>query len=197
MNQCSRRTTAGTTSHQRWMISRRLGPRWCVGPRSGGSVGRGAAGSARRCRGRCSRRDHRRGSVGAGGSLPLLAGIGATPHRWANAASERIRCGLSPTVVNSCPTTSTPTPSRSVIPGASVVMRPCSLLHQRLRMTMDIVGPDPENEAFPGQLAGSGGVLPATTDQKVLSTSCRPSLPRILPGFRHSPRHLRTLLSNG
>jgi alkanesulfonate monooxygenase SsuD/methylene tetrahydromethanopterin reductase-like flavin-dependent oxidoreductase (luciferase family) len=40
------------------------------------------------------------------------------PQRRANAASERIRCGLSATVVNSYPVTATPTPSRLVIPGA-------------------------------------------------------------------------------
>lgn len=43
--------------------------------------------------------------------LPLLAGIGATPQRWANAASERIRCGLAPAVVSNWPATSVPTPT--------------------------------------------------------------------------------------
>ncbi len=36
---------------------------------------------------------------------PLLAGIGATPHRWAKAASERSRSRFSPTVVRSWPAT--------------------------------------------------------------------------------------------
>jgi len=41
---------------------------------------------------------------------PLLAGIGASPHRCANAASDRSRSGLSPAVVSSWPATSVPTP---------------------------------------------------------------------------------------
>lgn len=41
---------------------------------------------------------------------PLRAGIGATPHRCADAASERSRSGLSPAVMSICPVTSVPTP---------------------------------------------------------------------------------------
>lgn len=50
-----------------------------------------------------------------------LAGMGATPHRWAKAASERIRSGLSPAVVKSWLATSTPTPGRVSSSGAVVV----------------------------------------------------------------------------
>ena len=51
---------------------------------------------------------------------PLLAGTGATPHRWANAASEVIRSGLSPALVRSWPATSGPTPGRESRSGATV-----------------------------------------------------------------------------
>ena len=44
---------------------------------------------------------------------PLLAGTGATPHRWATAASEVIGSGLSPALVRSWPETSAPTPGRA------------------------------------------------------------------------------------
>jgi hypothetical protein len=36
---------------------------------------------------------------------------------------------------------------------------------------MDVLGPGPEDEARPWTTADSGGVLPATTDQKVESSS--------------------------
>jgi hypothetical protein len=76
--------------------------------------------------GRCSRRDHRCGLAGAGGSCRCWPGSAPPRTDARTRPGERIRCGLSPTVVNSCPTTSTPTPSRSVIPGAAVATRPCS-----------------------------------------------------------------------
>ena len=46
--------------------------------------------------------------------LPELAGMGAAPQRWARAASERSRSGLSPAVVSSWPATSGPTPNRAL-----------------------------------------------------------------------------------
>jgi hypothetical protein len=59
--------------------------------RCGGSGRRGAAGSARRRNGRCSRCDPRLSRWRR--VLPLLAGIGATPHRWANAGDQETRSG--------------------------------------------------------------------------------------------------------
>ncbi len=43
-------------------------------------------------------------------TLPEEASMGATPQRWAQAASERIRPGLSPAVTRSVAAVSTPTP---------------------------------------------------------------------------------------
>jgi hypothetical protein len=51
--------------------------------------------------------------------LPEEAGIGATPHRWANAASDRSRWGLSPAVTSSCAAVHTPTPETSRSAGAA------------------------------------------------------------------------------
>ena len=42
--------------------------------------------------------------------LARADGIGATPHRWAQAASERMRSGLSPAATNSLAAVSNPTP---------------------------------------------------------------------------------------
>ncbi len=52
---------------------------------------------------------------------PELAGMGAAAHRWAKAASERSRWGLSPAVTSSCPATSGPMPGRASRSGAAVV----------------------------------------------------------------------------
>jgi hypothetical protein len=38
------------------------------------------------------------------------------------------------------------------------------LVHQRLQTTMDILGPEPNDEAHHREIAGSCGVLPVTTD---------------------------------
>jgi hypothetical protein len=45
------------------------------------------------------------------------AGMGAAPHRWARAASERSRWGLSPVVTSSWPAVSTPTRAGPSVPG--------------------------------------------------------------------------------
>ena len=50
--------------------------------------------------------------------LPEDASMGATPHRWANAASLRSRCGLSPAATIRIAAVSIPTPSRARRPGA-------------------------------------------------------------------------------
>ena len=49
---------------------------------------------------------------------PEFTGSGATPHRWANAASFTSRFGLSPAVTSNCPATSVPTPSSATSRGA-------------------------------------------------------------------------------
>jgi hypothetical protein len=54
---------------------------------------------------------------------PLLASMGATPHRWAKAASECSRSGLSPAVVSSWAAQSGPTPKRARVRGAAVRVR--------------------------------------------------------------------------
>src|SRR3954471_6509270 len=51
-------------------------------------------------------------------TLPDDAGMGATPHRWAHAASERNRPGLSPAATSRVATVSTPTPCTSSKLGA-------------------------------------------------------------------------------
>ena len=51
--------------------------------------------------------------------LPDDAGIGATPQRWANAASLRNRSGLSPTVISSAATVSGPSPNTALVAGAA------------------------------------------------------------------------------
>jgi hypothetical protein len=51
---------------------------------------------------------------------PEFTGSGATPHRWANAASCTSRFGLSPAVTSSCPATSVPTPSSATSPGGGL-----------------------------------------------------------------------------
>jgi hypothetical protein len=50
---------------------------------------------------------------------PLLAGIGAAPHRRAKAASDLIRSRLSPVVMSTWPATSGPTPRRASKAGAT------------------------------------------------------------------------------
>ena len=52
---------------------------------------------------------------------PEDAGIGDTPHRWAKAASERSRWGLSPAVTRSWPAVSTPIPGRATRVGAAAL----------------------------------------------------------------------------
>ena len=51
---------------------------------------------------------------------PLEAGCGATPQSFANAASVRIRSGLSPAVTRNWPASSTPTPCSWTSSGAAV-----------------------------------------------------------------------------
>ena len=45
--------------------------------------------------------------------------MGATPQRWANAASERSRSGLSPIVISSAATVSGPSPNTALVAGAA------------------------------------------------------------------------------
>jgi hypothetical protein len=52
-------------------------------------------------------------------TCPEEAGMGAVPHRWAKAASERNRWGLSPAVTSSWPAVSIPTPGRATSVGAA------------------------------------------------------------------------------
>ena len=51
--------------------------------------------------------------------LPDEAGMGATPHRWAHAASEYRRSGLSPALINRAAAVSGPTPKRASSSGAT------------------------------------------------------------------------------
>jgi hypothetical protein len=55
--------------------------------------------------------------------LPDEAGIGETPHSFANAASERTRSGLSPATMSISAATSAPTPNAATSFGAAFSVR--------------------------------------------------------------------------